>query len=105
MFVKPVCKFCGHAPCSVDAAICPRCGHAYPNPGIGTRIDYLVGSAIRAVGLLVPFGVFAGFAWTDFRMVSVAILAIWLVIAVGMVVKALWYALDPTMSIFPIKHS
>jgi hypothetical protein len=105
MFVQPTCKFCGYAPCSVDAAICPRCGQACPNPGLGTRFNAVTSAAIGAVSLLILFGIAAGYAMQLSQPAAMAILATWLVIAIGMVVKALWYAVDPTLSIFPIKHS
>ena len=101
MFFSPTCLFCGYQPCSVDAAICPHCGHAYPNPGLRTRISVIFDSLMVVLGMSITAAVFACMGWMIHPYAGLAVIGCFLVWALLHVAKAVWYAVDPTLSILP----
>jgi hypothetical protein len=98
---KPVCLFCGSRPCSVDATICPHCGHADPNPGIFTRINWVFVCAVQSASLIVVAAVLSHMGWAFHPTAGMAVGCIFLALAATRMFNALWYAVDPTYSIFP----
>jgi hypothetical protein len=101
MFVEPTCKHCGHSPCSVDASICPRCGKCDPNPGISTRVKEVLGTLFGSL-IFLPCSLFIiAPAYSAHPLAGLAVALICLSWTVWLNIKALWYALDPTMSVSP----
>jgi len=105
MFVDSECKFCGYCPCSVDAAICPRCGHAAPNPGIRSRVSGFVNEVISAASFLFIGAIFTAMAFALHPIAGIAVAAVFLLWSAWTVARALWYACDPTMSLLPAKRT
>jgi hypothetical protein len=105
MFVDSDCKFCHYRPCSVDAAICPRCGHAAPNPSIRSRVNIFVNAIISALSLLFIGGIGAVMAYAIQPIAGIVVVAVLLLWSAWEVAHALWYACDPTMSIFPARQA
>lgn len=101
MFFGPTCLFCGYCPCSVDATICPHCGHAAPNPGLRTRLACIIDSFWGVLGVAIMGAVFAGMAGAVHISAAIVVAACFLLWAVLHVAKAVWYAIDPTLSILP----
>jgi hypothetical protein len=48
------CTTCGYSPVAIDARVCPKCGAANPNPGVGNRF----GGRGALLGLVI--GIVAG---------------------------------------------
>jgi hypothetical protein len=105
MFVDSDCKFCHYRPCSVDAAICPRCGHRDPNPGIRSRVNGVVRALIVGVAWLFFGGVVAAVFGAEYPLAGVAIAIVVLLASACTVARALWYACDPTMSLLPVRQA
>jgi hypothetical protein len=101
MFFGPTCLFCGYHPCSVDADICPRCGHADPNPGLRSRIHRVICSLIGVLNIAILGMVFTGMAAMAHPYAGLAVAGCFLLWAVAHVARAVWYAVDPTLSILP----
>ena len=104
MFFRPNCLFCGCQPCSVDASCCPHCGHDNPNPGVGTRISSIVCSLLAVLSLGIPAGVFASIGWGMHPRIGLAVAGCFLLWAALYMARAVWYAVDPTLSILPRPH-
>ncbi len=104
MFVEPTCKHCGHMPCSVDASYCPRCGIYDPNPGICTKIKSVTGTLVGSLVFLPCSLLIIAPAYNAHPLAGLIVSAICLGWAAWLNIKALWYAIDPTMSLFPRKR-
>ena len=104
MFFSPTCLFCGYRPCSVDADICPHCGHADPNPGLRSRISRIICSLIQGLTIAILGLVMAGTAAMAHPYAGLAVAGCFLLWAVAHVAGAIWYAVDPTLSILPRPH-
>lgn len=105
MFFPPTCLHCDYSPCSVDAAICPRCGHANPNPGFTSRSNEAIGGFVTAAWIAVVGAVFAIPGWMMHPYIGVAIGAFVVFCAIKAVFMGIWYAIDPTYSIVPAVRS
>jgi hypothetical protein len=101
MFFRSTCLHCGYSPCSVDASFCPRCGHAWPNPGLNSRINAVISGFFTAGYLLLVGGVFAVPGWMVHPYIGVSIGAFAVFCAVKVLCVGIWYAFDPTMTILP----
>ncbi len=104
MFVEPTCKHCGHMPCSVDASYCPCCGIYDPNPGICTRFKAVSGALVGSLVFLPCSLLIIAPAYNAHPLAGLIVTAICLGWATWLNIKALWYAIDPTMSLFPRKR-
>jgi hypothetical protein len=103
MFVDPTCKHCGHAPCSVDAAICPRCGKSDPNPGMVSRVKAVLGAFVGSL-IFLPCSLFLiAPAYGVHPSAGLVVGLLCLAWAAYLNIRARWYALDPTMSVTPRK--
>lgn len=98
---RPVCLFCDYHPCSVDASFCPRCGHADPNPGFFSRLSRVISSLLAAISLIIPAAISVVFGWSAHPYAGIGIGLCFLAAAVVAILKALWYAVDPTFTILP----
>jgi len=101
MFFRPTCLFCQYERCSVDARICPACGHLEPNPGLNARIDKAVSSLMLAAFIIALGAVFAIPGWLVHSYIGVGIAVFTFFCACKAVVMGVWYAFDPTLTIIP----
>ncbi len=101
MFFGPTCLFCRYERCSVDARICPACGHLDPNPGLNSRIDKAVSGLILAAYIIFLGAVLAIPGWIVHPYIGVGIAVFIFFCACKAVIKGVWYAFDPTLTIIP----
>ena len=101
MFFRPTCLFCQYERCSVDAEICPVCGHSDPNPGLNSRINKVVCGLIWAAYIIFLGAILVIPGWAVHSYIGVGIAVFTFFCACKTVVKSVWYAFDPTLTIIP----